>query len=70
MPFWGLPSNNFGEVAVIRKFQYVPRVLYGAAILDDIIAVVNGRSVVERSSFSDQLQSWHSLPTYLLLIPF
>ena len=36
--YW-LSSRNFGEVAVIQKFQYfqvVKRVLYGATMLDDM----------------------------------
>ena len=39
MPFLWLSSHNFGEVAVIQKFQYFQNyngVLYGAAMLDDI----------------------------------
>ena len=36
LPFFGLSSHNFGEVAITKNFLYFQRSLYGAAMLDDM----------------------------------
>ena len=69
--FW-LSSHNFGEVAVIQIFPKLKRVLYGAAMLDDVPSLryqnaipslsIEPGSIGSHSYIAPENEPWGTIP--------